>query len=149
MSTIYIVTSGEYEDYSVEAPFSTREKAQAYIDRFKEHLTEPEIEEYTIDPEWLDGATNWQVIMTVDGQTVVAQQHAGVPHGGHGRPFDIGEPNIGWAMHDPFKNKMTAGWPYLVATSKADAISQCRVKRQELVVLGRWDELKRSAEGHR
>jgi hypothetical protein len=32
MSTIYVVTSGSYSDYHTDALFSTKEKAQAWID---------------------------------------------------------------------------------------------------------------------
>jgi len=53
MSSIYLVTSGSYSDYGVEAAFSTKEKAQEYID---EHLkiascyADPkEIAEYSLD----------------------------------------------------------------------------------------------------
>ena len=35
LMTVYVVTSGSYSDYGIEGIFSTREKAQAYIDLFR------------------------------------------------------------------------------------------------------------------
>jgi hypothetical protein len=43
---IYIVTSGDYSDYSIDGVFSTEEKAQEYVDSRKSDTT---IEVYTID----------------------------------------------------------------------------------------------------
>jgi hypothetical protein len=43
---IYIVTSGEYSDYSIDGVFSTEENAQAYVNRRNADTT---IEVYTID----------------------------------------------------------------------------------------------------
>lgn len=46
MAKIFIVTSGEYSDYHIDAVFSTREKAEEYAD-----ICGPdyEIEEYEVD----------------------------------------------------------------------------------------------------
>ena len=35
MKTVYVVTRGEYSDYAIEALFSTMEKANAYMDKFR------------------------------------------------------------------------------------------------------------------
>lgn len=48
MTTVYLVTSGEYSDYGVDGAFSTREKAVAWINGEDDDY---EIEEYDIDPE--------------------------------------------------------------------------------------------------
>lgn len=51
MSIIFLVSSGSYSDYSVHAAFSTKEKAEKFISRFKELTYDPyEIEERDIDP---------------------------------------------------------------------------------------------------
>lgn len=44
--SIFIVTSGEYSDYGIEAVFSTREKADEYVER---HGTDFRVEEFSID----------------------------------------------------------------------------------------------------
>lgn len=53
---VYITTAGEYSDYRIDRVFSTREKAQAWIDKFTPHLAakyqqdHPDsIEEFEID----------------------------------------------------------------------------------------------------
>ena len=46
-STIYVVTDGEYDDYTIRAVFSTKEMA----DRFSYALRGSRIEEYTLDGE--------------------------------------------------------------------------------------------------
>lgn len=54
MKTIYAVSDGEYSDYGILALFSTREKAERYIEKHKEadqYLSNPNIEEYELDSE--------------------------------------------------------------------------------------------------
>lgn len=43
---IFIVTSGEYSDYGIEAVFSTKEKADEYVER---HGTDFRVEEFPVD----------------------------------------------------------------------------------------------------
>lgn len=45
---IYIVTSGEYSDYGIDAVFTTKEKAVDYVEQ---HGTRYNIEEYNLDEE--------------------------------------------------------------------------------------------------
>ena len=50
-NTVYVVTSGEYSDYGIDAIFSTRELAQSFIDAFKaDKWHEMDIEEWDLDP---------------------------------------------------------------------------------------------------
>lgn len=46
---VYIVTSGNYSDFRIEAVFSTEEKAKEYIDSFAIRQYEYDIYEYDID----------------------------------------------------------------------------------------------------
>lgn len=61
MTTVYVVTSGEYSEYSIEALFSTQELAKQYIVRLGEENNYPSyrrIEEYDLDGtdvDWLNG----------------------------------------------------------------------------------------------
>lgn len=50
MDKVFIVTSGCYSDYQIEAVFSTKEKAEEYIDS-KKYPDDFAIEEYGIDDE--------------------------------------------------------------------------------------------------
>lgn len=50
---VYVVTSGEYSDFGIEQVFSTKEKAQNFIDLSKEYGNDNinyEIDEYDLDP---------------------------------------------------------------------------------------------------
>lgn len=51
---VYIVTSGEYSDYSIHAVFSTKEKAEEYIAHNGYFSDSYEIEEYVMDGEQPD-----------------------------------------------------------------------------------------------
>ena len=51
---VYIVTSGEYSDYSIHAVFSTREKAEEYIAHNGDFSDSYKIEEYVMDGEQPD-----------------------------------------------------------------------------------------------
>ena len=46
---IYIVTSGEYSNYAIDAIFSTEELAKKYIDDNPDEWQEQRIEEWEID----------------------------------------------------------------------------------------------------
>lgn len=50
MTTIYVVTSGSYSDYGIEAMFSTKENADLYIgDRERDGWDGVNVEEYELD----------------------------------------------------------------------------------------------------
>lgn len=71
MTTIYVVTSGQYSDYSIRGVFTTKENAQAYINAFSAKYSEfNDVEEYELD-QWVDeisrGLIHWRVIMYRDG----------------------------------------------------------------------------------
>ena len=63
MAKIYIVTSGEYSDYNIEAVFSTREKAEEYI---QQHGTHYRIEPHGVDEEVKKNNNIWWVDMRLD-----------------------------------------------------------------------------------
>lgn len=72
MTTIYAVTSGSYSDYSICGVFSSKERAQAYIDAgsLERYTDYNDIEEYVLD-ECVDeisrGLFPFRVIMYKDG----------------------------------------------------------------------------------
>ena len=60
---IYIVTSGEYSDYGINAVFTTKEKAADYVEQ---HGTDYNVEEYDLDEEVEKKAQLWSVGFRVD-----------------------------------------------------------------------------------
>lgn len=63
MAKIYIVTSGDYSDYTINAVFSTKEKAEEYV---QQHGTDYRVEDYDIDEEINKEAKIWEVKMRFD-----------------------------------------------------------------------------------
>ena len=63
MNKVYIVTSGEYSDYQIDAVFSTEEKAREYI---QQHGSDYRIEVFDIDEEVKKGKKIWRVEMRFD-----------------------------------------------------------------------------------
>jgi hypothetical protein len=61
---IYIVTSGEYSDYGIEAVFTTKEKANDYVEQ---HGTYYNIEEYDLDEEVEKKTQLWYIEFGVEG----------------------------------------------------------------------------------
>lgn len=66
MTTIYVLTEGDYSDYHIVALYSTRELAE----EAQQHCPESNIEEYKLDsveiPEHPPGYTGWSV--TIDAE---------------------------------------------------------------------------------
>lgn len=60
---IYIVTRGEYSDYKIYAMFTTKEKANAYI---QQNGTEYNIEEYNLDEEVKKKTQLWRIIFNIE-----------------------------------------------------------------------------------
>ncbi len=60
---IYIVTSGEYSDYGINAVFSTKEKAVEYVEQ---HGTDYNIEEYNLDEEVKKETQLWRIDFFVE-----------------------------------------------------------------------------------
>lgn len=60
---IYIVTSGEYSDYEIEAVFTTKEKAVEYVEQ---NGTRYNIEEYNLDEEVEKKTQLWSIEFCVE-----------------------------------------------------------------------------------
>ena len=63
MAKIYIVTSGDYSDYRIDAVFSTKEKAEEYV---QQHGTNYRVEYYDIDKEVKKETKIWRVAIRFD-----------------------------------------------------------------------------------
>lgn len=71
MEMIYVVTSGSYSDYGIDAIFSTKEMAQAFIDGIKTPYEEMRIGEWELDPHLKDlkkGRKAYRVTMSKEGK---------------------------------------------------------------------------------
>ena len=86
----YVVTSGSYSDYGIDGVFSTKEKAQEFIDMVIEagHSNEPGIEEWEIDGDYLPhgfqrGLKSFCIRMKENGDAVECNQNTvyGMNHG--------------------------------------------------------------------
>jgi hypothetical protein len=69
MATAYLVTTGEYSDYRVEAVFTTREGAERLAAKYpKDHAS---VEERTLDeyPEYPEGLLRYRVQFDMDGNS--------------------------------------------------------------------------------
>lgn len=71
---IYIVTSGEYSDYHIEAVFSTEEKAVDYVEQ---NGTDYNIEEYELDEEVEKETQLWHIVFCVED----GELHRATPEG--------------------------------------------------------------------
>lgn len=60
---IYIVTSGEYSDYRIDAVFTTKEKAVDYVEQ---HGTGYNIKEYNLDEEVEKKTQLWCIVFCVE-----------------------------------------------------------------------------------
>lgn len=60
---IYIVTSGCYSDYHIEAVFTTQDKANDYV---QQHGTDCDIEEYELDGEVTKQVQVWRIEFNIE-----------------------------------------------------------------------------------
>lgn len=69
---VYLVTEGTYSDYRVTAVFSSKEKAEEYMETFPSHYYN-NLKEYELDPNAVElhkeGYSNWYVRMDGFGNT--------------------------------------------------------------------------------
>ena len=71
---IYIVTSGDYSDYRIERVFSTKEKANEFV---QQHGTDYRIEEYVVDEEIKKEQKLWLIAFdTKNNKLLSAVSHA-------------------------------------------------------------------------
>lgn len=143
MTTVYIVTHGEYSDYWIVGAFSTEEKAQEYIDAFKNNKQRNymygdfnEIEEYDLDE--LDKCT----IMTKQGNKFycVYMYRNGDAEVSDKYPepideFELIKPPKGMYADNRWYIRLT-----LWAKSPEHAVKIVNEKRAQLIANGEWDE---------
>lgn len=64
---IYIVTSGEYSDYGIDAVFTTKEKAVDYVEQYG---TGYNIEEYNLDEEVVEETKLWGIEFEIESHEI-------------------------------------------------------------------------------
>ena len=64
---VYVVTSGSYSDYRIECVFSTREKAEEYL---QYHDDEYRIEEYALDEEFEKKGSIWEITIDLSNDDI-------------------------------------------------------------------------------
>lgn len=96
MKKAYIVTSGKYSDYKIDGVFSTRAKAQAFIDAFaKGEWQSMSIEEHALDPFAREIGRGWKpyfIRIDAEGNTSdcrVEDSTYGFEEGDNSIGFDI------------------------------------------------------------
>jgi hypothetical protein len=133
---IYLVTSGSYSDYGIDAAFSTEAKANQYIAHYKDnnnYYMEMGIEEYELDvhTDRLDqGYLPYMVQITYGGDVLKAEEikrsltESGVHFYGR-RKDDNTHLNLSW---------------YGQAKSKEHAIKIASEKRSQAIALNMWGD---------
>lgn len=70
MTTVYVLTEGEYSDYHIVALFSSREKAE----EARALCPDSEVEEYELDaleiPEYPKGCVGWTICINANDNTI-------------------------------------------------------------------------------
>ena len=134
MNTVYLVTKGQYSDYSVCAAFTSKELAEKFIVSFQNSKWDDEmcVEEYPLDPyepQLRAGFQPYFVRMTKDGKASDVRISES-PYGFAG--------DGGWDSFD-IHNNMTV---HVFASSEQHAIKICNEKRAQLIAMNKWPEKK-------
>jgi hypothetical protein len=127
MKYTYIVTSGEYSDYRINAVFDTKQLAEKYISSFKSSgYDSPEIEVHNLNPykeEITKGYFAFFVRMTKEGEC----KDVHISTSSYG--FD--NPNAGFDVNDNM-------YVHVFAKDEKHAIKITNEKRTQLIALNKW-----------
>ncbi len=128
MKTVFMVTAGEYSDYGVVAIYSTKEKAEQFMEEFPNSEYNP-IDEINIDIDYAGmkaaGKTIWITHMDRNGNTLRVQDTRSV---------------FGQVLFHFNRREQEA--PFLInwcyAASEEQAIKATNEKRTQLIANGVW-----------
>ena len=126
---IYVVTSGEYSDYGIDAMFDDKELAQDFIDSFNPSYDEMRIEEYELNPygqEIRKGCKPYFIRMTREGSA----------HGIHTEDSAYGFDGIGTVGYDAHGDM----YIYVFAKDEKHATKICNEKRTQIIANNKWGE---------
>lgn len=139
--TVYVVTSGDYSDYGIEAIFSTQEKAAAYAEAL---MDANGVEEYDLD-DYHPVKPGWDIYyvgMRRNGDTdnvAIAGEHS------YTRGFvqGVGEPDYG--LQHPYRGAGTGVildgailHGYVYAKSEEHAVKIVNEHRIQMIASGEW-----------
>lgn len=131
MGTIWGVSSGSYSDYSVEALFSSKEKAQEFLDEYIKLEPEARLEEFDHDPEPPKAVQVIEVRIAENGDVVRVRG-----------PLWQRERAVGFCWYglaNVWKGPMVMSW--LVATSEKErAIKVANEKRAIILANEAWGD---------
>jgi len=130
MKKLYVVTSGSYSDYGIDAIFDTKELAQAFIDSFKSggRNNFNEIDEWVLNPNEIDLKSCLKpFIVTMDKEGCAHTVKPSDLPLGHGQGVDISFTiNADW---------MTV---YCYADDETCAIKTANDIRKHVLALNQW-----------
>lgn len=110
--TVYVVTSGEYSDYHIDAIFSTMEQAELYCAVHERKLDNPYIEEWETDVVKMESCVPvkklWMAYIGIDGAVSHLRSQLTIESKKQVEPFDK---RIGWSS-------CRAGYSVLVTLDK-------------------------------
>jgi len=140
MDKIYVVTSGSYSDYQIDAVFSTKELAKKFLDLFGNSF---EIEEYKLDnfkSEMSSGKSHYCVKVLKNGtieQITKGKSYYGYNCWGHIWDYreekDIRLVVYCWARDKKHAIKIAAdSWRYVAANNlwRAGVIGELKIKEK-------------------
>ena len=124
MTKIYIVTYGEYSDYSIEAVFLNKEHAEEYIKTCDRKWDQPEIEVYA------DGGapttwTTYYIEMNQKGDIIKIKQY-------------INSPATNNESYPPYFNKQSNLCHMFRTNDKIAAIKSMNDIRAQIIALNKW-----------
>lgn len=139
--TVYLVTSGSYSDYRVDAIFSTRKKANDYM-KVVQSSDYNGIEECELDPPATDlikrGYSVWHVQMLRDGTVEKAWKTENRTHDVNGISYHIWERSKAayYKGTDTKDVLSSAVW----AKTETQAIKIVNEQRTQMIATGKWKD---------
>lgn len=135
MRKVYAVTSGSYSDYRINAIFSSRGRADAFMLAFPSRDYN-DVEEYELDPPEADfvarGYSLWSVLMLRNGAVEQAERLPNIP--GVLAPRILKRPQS--AAYQGQCILQSSVW----AKTRAHAILIANETRIRMIANGEWDE---------
>ena len=131
MGTIWGVSSGSYSDYIVEALFSSKEKAQEFLDEYIKLEPEARLDEFDYDPEPPKAVQVIEVRITEKGDVVRVFGPLWRQEGSVGFQW--------YGLNDYSCSTRVMSW--VVATSEEErAIKVVNEKRAIILANGAWND---------
>ena len=132
MKKVYVVTSGSYSDYGIDAIFDTKELAQSFIDSFKDDSYNDfnGIDEWYLNPNELDLKANrkpFSLRMDIEGNTFELEQSSSSY--GHKNGLDLS-----------FTYKKDLMNVKCFADDEIHAVKIANEKRIQILALNRWGQ---------